>query len=57
MFQEKVAATAAVLSITGAVLGTATASVNDYLQAGAFIVAMISGLAATVYYIVKIFRK
>lgn len=56
MVQEKVAATAAVVSITTAVVGTAT-SFNDYLQAGAFVVAMISGLAATAYYLVKIFRK
>jgi hypothetical protein len=34
-------------------VGVSIAEVNQYLQAGAFIVAIISGLAATVYYLRK----
>ncbi len=36
-----------------ALFGVAIGTVNDYLQAGAFIVAIVSGLAATVYYVRK----
>lgn len=57
MIQEKIAASATLVSLSSAAVGVAASSVNDYLQAGAFIVAMISGLAATAYYLVKIFRK
>jgi hypothetical protein len=35
-------------------LGVSIATVNEYLQAGAFLVAIISGLAATLYYLRKL---
>ena len=49
---DKIAATATVAG------GTVTAYVsievvNEYLQAGAFLVAIMSGIAATIYYLSK----
>jgi hypothetical protein len=50
---ERAAAVATALSGVTYV-GATIAEVNQYLQAGAFVVAMISGLCAAVYYITKI---
>jgi len=50
---ERAAAVATALSGVTYV-GATIADVNQYLQAGAFIVAMISGLCAALYYIRKI---
>jgi hypothetical protein len=50
---ERIAGGAAGTSVLTAV-GFSIATVNEYLQAGAFIVSMIAGLAATFYYIRKL---
>jgi hypothetical protein len=50
---ERIAAGATGTSVATAV-GFSIAAVNEYLQAGAFIVAIISGLAATLYYLRKL---
>jgi hypothetical protein len=39
------------------VLGMSIETVNKYLQAGAFIVSMIAGLCAAVYYVVSVIRN
>jgi K+/H+ antiporter YhaU regulatory subunit KhtT len=41
------------VSISSLFAGITVGQVNEWLQAGAFIVAIISGLAATYYYIKK----
>jgi thiamine monophosphate synthase len=45
----------ALASVSGVttILGFTLAEINELLQAGAFIVAIISGMAATFYYIKK----
>lgn len=56
-FGEAAAAVAAGLSSGAALIGaTVIHEVNEYLQAGAFIVAMVSGTCAALYYI-TVWRK
>jgi thiamine monophosphate synthase len=50
---EKVANAFAGLSGASTIGGFTLAQINEVLQAGAFIVAIISGLAATFYYLKK----
>jgi hypothetical protein len=50
---DRVAGTAAA-SASALTLGVSIATVNEYLQAAAFLVAIISGLAATLYYLRKL---
>lgn len=50
---DRVAASGTVLSSAFTVGASVVHAVNEYLQAGAFIVAIISGLAATFYYVKK----
>lgn len=53
---ERMAGAATV--VTGATfLGASIAHINEFLQAGAFIVAMLSGGAATAYYVKRVFGK
>lgn len=40
-------------TVSAVVAGMTIGQLNEYLQAGAFIVAMISGLCAAIYYIKK----
>lgn len=53
---DRVANAAAATGVGSTLFGVAIGTVNEYLQAGAFIVAMISGIAATLYYIRKLPR-
>lgn len=50
---DRVAASGTVISSAFTVGASVVHAVNEYLQAGAFIVAIISGLAATFYYVKK----
>lgn len=50
---EKIAGAAAGISGGSAVAGMTVGQFNEYLQAGAFIVAIISGLCASWYYVFK----
>jgi hypothetical protein len=54
---DRVVDTALGISAGGAVVGTTIGQVNQYLQAGAYTVAMISGLCAAYYYVRKARRK
>lgn len=54
---EHTAGASASISIVSFFTGLTLAQVNEWLQAGAFIVAIISGLAATYYYIKKAHAK
>ncbi len=51
MTPETKAATEVCVSGCSAIFGVAIGTVNDYLQAAAFLVAIISGIAATAYYV------
>lgn len=51
---DRVANAATATCVGGTIFGVAIGTVNQYLQAGAFIVAMISGIAATFYYVRKL---
>jgi thiamine monophosphate synthase len=53
MTHERLADASAGVSLTSLFTGITLAHVNEVLQAGAFLVAIISGLAATWYYIKK----
>lgn len=39
------------------IVGMSIEQINEYLQAGAFIVSMIAGLCAAVYYVVSVIRN
>lgn len=49
--QDRMADVGAVTSVSCATVGITIGQLNQYLQAGAFIVAIISGLCASYYYI------
>lgn len=51
--QEKLADAAAGVSGAGAVLGMTVGQLNEWLQAGAFIVSIVAGICAARYYWVK----
>ncbi len=57
MSREHIANTLAGVSGTSFLGGITLAQINEVLQAGAFAVAIISGLAATYYYIRKAHAK
>lgn len=53
MTPEAKAAVEVGVSASSAIFGVAIGTVNEYLQAAAFLVAIISGIAATIYYVRK----
>lgn len=53
MTPESVAATGVGVSMTSTTVGLTIGQVNEWLQAGAFLVAMISGACAARYYHIK----
>jgi thiamine monophosphate synthase len=54
---DRIADGAAALPITVTVAAMSIQTLNAYLQAGAFIVAMVSGICAAVYYVVQTIRN
>lgn len=54
---DKAANVATGVSVTGWVAGWTIGEINQWLQAGAFLVSMIAGLCAAYYYLRKAHQK
>lgn len=54
---DRAADTAAAASGAATIVGASIGQINQYLQAAAYIVAMVSGICAAYYYIRKAHKK